>query len=267
MINEKIMKASLEWHLRFQSGCYFSEIKVIKGATISWSNKIKDSYWNYAQIDAPLNEVQTLIASIETFFKNKNRTPAIYVTPFTKPKLLPEILLKSGFKPAYKDACMFYEGTVPQPKLPESFKIMTIKTEKDMETFINTFKMAYGGATLDEPYGALPPEYHESLSDSFKKREEGKTTWNYLGFLNGRPVSIATVIFSDDYGCIYNVGIIPEGRRKGLGTSISLHCVSEAMKMGVKTIFLQTEKDSYNERFYRKLGFSTKFIGEGFVLK
>lgn len=37
--------------------------------------------------------------------------------------------------------------------------------------------------------------------------------------------------------------------------------VQRARKLGVKAVTLQTETGSYNERYYEKMGFATKFTG------
>ena len=55
--------------------------------------------------------------------------------------------------------------------------------------------------------------------------------------------------------------------KKGVGSALTINCVYDAFDKGVKFIFLQTEKGSYNEKYYNKLGFNTKFVGKGFVLE
>lgn len=162
---------------------------------------------------------------------------------------------------------MFYKGNKPKVAMPENFTIKKVKTKEEMKTFVKIFNQTYGGATPKEPYGTLPPEYSEALFESFEQKQGSKTVIHYFGLLDNEPISITTLIHICDYGCIYNVGTVPAKRTKGIGSALTLNCVSEAMKDGVKIIFLQTEKGSYNERFFSKLGFSPKFVGEGFVKK
>lgn len=263
---EDLEKAENE-HCRFQEGCYFSGSEEVQGALLLWS-KIKDSYWNYAtKININEEYLEELIKKIIDFYKTKNRQPAIYFTPFTKTRNLPELIGKFGFKPKYKDAWMFYESAEPKFEMPENFTIKPVETEEEMKIFVDIFRQSYGGVAPDEPYGALPKEYGECIFKSFSKSQKDKKIIHYLGILGDKPVGIATLIYSGEFGCIFNVGTIPNYRKKGIGKALTLNAVADSIKNGAKIVFLQTEQGSFNEKYYTKLGFSTKFIGEGFVLE
>ncbi len=266
LTNEILEKAENE-HYKFQTGFYFSGSEEVQGALLLWS-KIKDFYWNYAtKINIDEKYPEDLINKIIDFYKTKNRQPAIYFTPFTKTRNLPDIIGKFGFKLKYKDAWMFYEGAEPKFEMPENFTIKPAETSEERKIFIDIFKQSYGGATPDEPYGALPKEYSECIFESFLKSQKGKNIIHYLGILGDKPVSIATLIYSGEFGCIFNVGTIPNYRKKGIGKAMTLNAVADSIKNRAKIVFLQTEQGSFNEKYYTKLGFSTKFIGEGFVLE
>ncbi len=266
-ITDEIMREAENKHYEFQMGCYFSNSKKISGALLLWSDRIKDFYWNYAtKISVDEVRKKKLLKSIIEFYKTKNRQPEIYITPFTEPKNFAETAKQIGFKSVSKDAWMFYNGKEPRVKLPDNFSIKQVKTKEEMTIFADIFHQAYGGASPDEPYGALPKEYGESLIDSVSIPQKGKTVMHYLGFMDGVAVGIATLIFSGKFGCIYNVGTIPIWRGKGIGTILTMNAVADSIKYKAETVFLQTEPGSSNERYYSKLGFSTKFIGESFLL-
>lgn len=268
MISDKVMEEAENRHYEFQIGCYFSNSKNIEGASLFWNDKIRDSFWNYAtKINTNEGSLEELIKEIIVFFKAKIRQPTVYFTPFTKPRSLTEILKRFGFVPKYKDSWMFYEKSEPNIILPENFVIKEVKTKEEMKIFVNIFHQAYGGASPEEPYGALPKEYGECLLDSFVKPQKGKIVINYLGCLDSKPISIATLIYSGNFGCIYNVGTIPDHRGRGFGATLSLNAVAASIKNNANIVFLQTEQGSFNEKYYTNLGFSTKFICEGFVLE
>lgn len=267
-LTDEIMEQAEKKHYEFQNGCYFSDSKKIEGAVLLWNDRIKDSFWNYAtRINVEEKQLQELIKKIIDFFKEKNRQPAIYVTPFTMPRNAADILKRFGFASKYKDSWMFYEKPEPKIMLPDNFSINEVKTKEEMKTFVDIFHQAYGGASPEEPYGALPKEYGECLLDSFVKPQKGKAIIHYLGFFDSKPVSIATLIYSGKLGCIYNVGTIPSYRGRGFGVAISLNAVADSIRNNAKIVFLQTEQGSFNENYYTNLGFSTKFICEGFVLE
>lgn len=266
-ITDELMREAENKHYEFQMGCYFSDSKEIKGARLMWSDKISDMYWNYAtKINADEKTKGALIRKIISFYKSINRQPELYITPVTEPKNLAEFAKKIGFKSMSRDVWMFYGGEEPRIKMLDKFTIKYIKTKDEIVLFAKLFHQAYGGATPDEPYGALPKEYGESLIDSFSTPQKGKTVINYLGFLDGVAVGIATLIFSGNFGCIYNAGTIPARRGKGIGALLTMNAVADSIKNKAEIVFLQTEQGSVNEKYYQALGFSTKFIGESFVL-
>jgi|GEM_PF-1579983 len=262
-INEEIMKSVMNKSYEFQMGCYFSNSEKIKGALLLWSDKINDIYWNYAsKINVDESGKEKLIKKVIAFFREKNRQPELYITPFTGPKNLAEYAKTIGFKSVSKDAWMFYEGKEPRVKLPDNFSIKQVKTEEEMRIFIDVFHKAYSGATPDEPYGAIPKEYDDCLIRAFRNPRKKNKMINYLGMLDGIAVGVATLVFSENYGCIYNVGTVPAQRRKGVGAILTMTAVADYVKNNANVVFLQTEEGTANELYYKKLGFSTKFIGE-----
>jgi GNAT superfamily N-acetyltransferase len=240
---------------------FFTGSKKVSGATLFWSDKIVDYFWSYASL-INTKEPEELIKEVIDFYKLKHRKPTVYVTPWTKPANLKEILQKQGFKLAYTDVWMVLQSINIDVELPSNFEIKEVTTKKDMQTFVEIFHKAYGGATPEEPYGALPKEYGESFLASF-----GNKPWaHFIGYFNGKPAATASLALGNKFAGIYSIGTVPEFRKKGLGAAITKFLAKLALDKNCK-VFLATEKGSYNEKFYNKLGFKTEFTGEGFVLE
>jgi GNAT superfamily N-acetyltransferase len=100
------------------------------------------------------------------------------------------------------------------------------------------------------------------LFDAFKSGTKDVEIFHYLGMSNGIPASIASVYISSDVAGIYNVGTIPDFRKKGFGAALSRVAIAEALKHNVRKLLLQTELDSEPERLYSKIGFDQAFSGE-----
>lgn len=248
-------------HIRFGLDMFFNGSKQTDGALFLYSDKINDVYWNYAtQLKFSSDKIKQKIEETIAFFKEKRRWPAFYITPATKPKELPNALIELGFSIKVRDTWMLWRGG--ELKEDASFTAEQVKTEKDSQDFVGVFKKAYCGITPDEPYGALPQEYWDYV---YKIALNPKIK-SYLVKSEGEPAGMVSLASDGKYACIYLVGTVPEHRKKGIGSFLTLAATREALKSGANTIFLQTEAGSYNEKLYESIGFKTEFIGEEYVL-
>ena len=87
---------------------------------------------------------------------------------------------------------------------------------------------------------------------------------NYLGYLNGEPVSTSCVFFGGGAAGIYNVATLPEARGKGLGAAITLQPLLDARQAGYRVGTLQSSDMGFN--VYKKLGFRHLCQIENFYL-
>jgi len=266
----------LEWaHYYMQVGMYLSGFKKISNAILVYSDIIDDYYWNYAtMIDIndkkSLTTLNKVLEDIENFYISMNRNPACYITPQTNPHELPTILNEREYKLAFSDAWMMFKSRKINNKRirNKDLVIKTVKNLEDLGTFIKVFEISFGDSSEEDPYSGLPPSYKKAIYNSFTNEEyqKEKTVTHYLGILDDKPVGITTLITYKKFGGIYNVGVIPEYRKQGIGSTLSLKAVKDALeKFNEDIVFLQTEYGSYVEKFYKKLGFETVFRGDCYV--
>jgi len=76
---------------------------------------------------------------------------------------------------------------------------------------------------------------------------------HYLGLLNGEPVATSTGYKGDRVISIQNITTLPQARRQGVGTAVTLAPILEARDLGYNIASLQASKMGYP--MYEKMGF------------
>jgi GNAT superfamily N-acetyltransferase len=81
----------------------------------------------------------------------------------------------------------------------------------------------------------------------------------YLGFDDGMLVTTSMSFLSDEMVSVFFVVTLPEYRRKGYGTELTLAVLQDGVRMGYQTSVLQAT--SMGEPVYRRIGFKS----DGFI--
>ena len=76
---------------------------------------------------------------------------------------------------------------------------------------------------------------------------------HYLGRVDAEPVGISSLFFGAGVAGIHNVATLPDTRRQGIGTAMTLAAAHDARAAGHRTAVLQATELGYN--VYRQLGF------------
>jgi len=246
-------------------GTAFDSKVSLDGCDIYKSSVVADSFCNFVIINnEDIFDKKSALANIEQNFAEINRKPCIYIPRLiNKHAEYKSYLINNCYKINDTDVCMTLVAPINNIETPKTINIIRVSNNEQYNDFMEVLESAYGGEiSIDNPYaGSITDEYHEAIrlslgNDKFK---------HFVLYKDNRPASVATLSYYDSYGIISNVGTKKEFQNHGLGKQIIKHCVDKFNDVDGKSIFLITELDSKNERWYQKLGFEPIFVNEQYI--
>lgn len=152
------------------------------------------------------------------------------------------IFHRRGLRPLTEAPGMYAERLAPpQRKLP-ALEIRPVADEPTRSAFAGIMSAAF--------------EIPHSVSGSVYGLERA---WNgsfrgYVGYANGRAVTTAAAVITDDVAGLYSVATIPQHRRLGFAEAIMRHVVQEACRTaGITRTVLQATSSGYS--LYERMGY------------
>jgi GNAT superfamily N-acetyltransferase len=137
---------------------------------------------------------------------------------------------------------------------------LTIELVKDEETFKHFIDTTIAGFAFPEP-----------VARHLSNIEHGRTFLNdpatryYLGRFQGEPVTVSVLLLCEGIAGIYNVATIPQMRRRGFGTAMTLVALREALALDYYIAVLQASE--MGVQLYRDLGFQDHFTFDSYHLQ
>lgn len=250
----------LEKFLDIMENTMFSKSVLLDFTRIIYNDSDSTPFWNFALIDQILDKNK--IIAIEEKLKSLNRKPAIYFENTNLFIPLIGLLEKDGYRLNNEDSWMFYKNKVTDTSGFD--KIKRVGSPEDLKIWLNTLNGCYRTNDPQNPYGELG--VYVSLAERAWKSNNLTSKFEYfIAFKEMMPVAVATLTYEKDLGYISNVGSIQEVRGQGYGKLITLFCVYQAQKRDTDQICLATERGTFPNIFYKKLGFKTRFTARCYV--
>ena len=128
-------------------------------------------------------------------------------------------------------------------RAPAGFEIRSVDNEESLQIWVKVFVNGYG----------LPPVWESLAFDAWAPLGLDFPLRNYLGYLNGKPVSTSTIFYGGGAAGIYCVATLPEARGQGIGAALTLKPLLDARETGYRIGVLQSSEMGFN--VYKRLGF------------
>jgi len=195
----------------------------------------------------PSEEVGAKIDEMIGFFRSKNLPATWLVGPSCKPVDIGSHLVSHGLAWEVDVGGMTIDLKAMNDNLPVpgNLTIKRVADKADMEQYLIPF-----GRGFEFPDIVVDGWRRMDSSHGFGKR---LPRTNYVGLVNGAPVSCATLFKATHMAGVYCVATVPEMRRKGVATALIVNALREARDEGFEAGLLQAK--AMGASVYRKIGF------------
>ncbi len=192
-------------------------------------------------------DIHVKIDEMQEFFKTRNVDFGWTTGSSTHPTNLANMLEARGF--VYRKCITGM--AVDLRALNENIYVnpdLAITEVEDLETLkiLRTIEILGFDASETAAQNYYDTYAHAGFGDSMP--------WHhYIGWLDDKPVAIASLLFHAGVAGIFGVATIPEARRQGVGAAMTLHTLHEARKHGYRVAVLSPTEMSI--AIYRRIGF------------
>ena len=214
--------------------------------------------WSLTDIPFPLfnsimrarlasDDVNATIEAVITRGRNKNVPLLWWTGPTTKPADLGVYLEKHGFtrEDVAPGMALDLHSLNTDFTVPDGLTFEEVNDAERLNQWHYPFVAGFG----------MPDFAVDALIDLFKQISfvNQLPLLHYTGWLEGKPVAAGSVYLAAGVAGIYNVVTVPEARRKGIGTLITLALLRKAQMSGYRISILHTSRMGLG--VYRQLGF------------
>lgn len=191
-------------------------------------------------------EVEEKVNLLLNQVKNENIPFMWWAGALTKPKNLGEYLEKAGMikdeSPAmYLNLRELDETNYKKALNQSKIKIVKVSNPKEEEQWIDTFCTVFELDDFKDDFSRFCRIWFQYLDAFLVLLDEGK------------PVGVSLVSYSFGVAAIYNVGVIPEYRNRGIGTAITMAPLLQAKIKGYEISTLCSSELGF--KVYSQIGY------------
>lgn len=275
-------------HDELVTALYGGEIEELAGARLLYNRHLEEPEWSHAgAIELDEAAWPERLSAIREFFRRRQRAPALVTDPWTSPASLPDRLARDGWAEAFRHRGLVFpsQALLPAFDWPEEAAIEELaspapraeasETESaepipfvlegelppderrsfpSMDAFVSVFIAAF---TETAP-GYSFHGYRRAIPAGFERPRPGVELVHTVVSIDGEPAAIGSRVLASGVAGLYNLGVAPKFRARGLGAAVTFHRVAEARAAGAEVVCLLTE-DPKVEASQLKRGFVPAF--------
>ena len=206
--------------------------------------------FNFAcKVDAGDTSKEAVIDYVVDTFRAKGLTPNFQLWSITRPSDFSVDLWQRNFQDDGELDVMVWK----RPKsvaAPPGVQVRPALGDAEMEAAVDVVLRGFD----------FPLEWKEIMVSSLSLEPTEVKGQTFLADVDGKVAGVAALVRTGDrISGIYSVATLPEARRRGVATALSLKCIEAYRDTGDEVLTLQVTHGSDAQRLYEKLGFETAY--------
>lgn len=208
--------------------------------------------WNLvlrAQLEPP--QIASSIEQVKAFFRTRRQQVQWYPGPSTTPPALGQHLSAHGWHYVGEASMMALDGLTihEEQAIPDDIQIALVSDQEGLRSWFDTFLLTHPADDLGKMIG-WNARLHLGMGQDACWR-------HYLAWRNGQHIATSILFTSAGVAGIHQVSTVPEARKQGIGTAITLATIRAACTLGYRFIVLESTEMARS--LYHRIGFRECF--------
>ena len=168
------------------------------------------------------------IDSCERLYADYALPPVFRLTPFSTPPTLDDALAQRGYVVLEPSLVQVTRLSGPLPPAPDGLRFQSMLLERWVEDA-----------------GAMRGLSPERRAAEFDRLHNGEAPgYCSIAYAGDQPVACGLVIQEEEFAGLFDIFVVPDQRRRGIGTAISAHLLRTAQRMGARIGWLSVLADN-----------------------
>lgn len=193
---------------------------------------------------------------IESYFRLRQKHPAVALESGTPSELLAKVLEKRGYRRQPDEDCAMWEHSLEQPweslQSAQDVEFRVVHGYDDFQDYLNAAMTGWGDIFQDYA------KHASSLSKLYQHPHDGVKVFHIVGYVEGMPVCTSTLGIYFDRAHLINISVVPSSRRHGIASQMLSFAAQTAVSGKARALYVCIDrKDDPGTRLLEKNGFQT----------